>query len=57
MVSIDDDVIKSNMLRNESFFKSVWIEDDHTFMLMFPSIEFKKLMISDGRPNTCKTIF
>jgi hypothetical protein len=50
-----DNVSKSNMLRNEGFF-SVWIEDDNIFMSIFPSPEFKKLMIYDRRLDTYKIV-
>lgn len=43
------------MLRNEGFF-SVWIEDDNIFMSIFPSPEFKKLMIYDRRLDTYKIV-
>jgi len=50
-----DDVPKFNMLKNEGFL-SVWIEGNHTFIVMFPSPKFKKLIISDRRPNSCKIV-
>jgi hypothetical protein len=35
-------------------FLSVWIENDHMFMLIFRSPEFKKLMIGDKKKQTSK---
>jgi len=52
-----DDVPNYNMLMNDVFFFNIWVESDHTFTIMFSSPEFKKLIISDRRPNICKTIF
>jgi hypothetical protein len=36
---------------------SVWMEGDHSFTSIFPFSEFTKLMIGDGKPDTCKIVF
>lgn len=54
MRKISDDFLKSDIPRNEGFF-SVEIKGDHMFTLLFPSSEFKKLMIGYRRFNTYKT--
>jgi hypothetical protein len=38
-------------------FLSVWIENDHMFMLIFRSPEFKKLMIGDKKNKHLKNRF
>jgi hypothetical protein len=51
---INFDVLKFNIFKNKFFF--VWVEDDHSFMSIFSSLKFIKLIIDDRRPDTCKTI-
>ena len=51
MRKVTNDFLKSNIHKNEGFF-SVEIEGAHMFTLMFPSLEFKKLMIGYRIFNT-----
>jgi len=33
------------------------IKDDYTFIFIFSSLEFIKLLVDNKKPDTCKTIF
>lgn len=38
-------------------FLNIWIKDDHSIISMFSSLELTKLMVSDKRCDTYKSIF